>query len=117
MNRILARTAVIAVVSFFAALVFVGPGCKKDTECKAVITVLTQSTGQPVAGIKVELTCPPNALNCGVDDIQNTDASGKSHHSFKLPAILDIKIGTPAVSTGKVIRLEAGETAEQTVYY
>lgn len=82
------------------------PGCNKDTDCKGVVTVLDGS-GHPIAGATVKLS------SGDMTDEQHTDASGKSHHQLKLPAILDIYVnGSP---TGKVIRMEAGETAEVTI--
>jgi hypothetical protein len=102
--KALKKTATgIAVLLLF---LMVAAGCNKDTDCKGVITVL-DSAGQPVAGATVKLS------SGDMTDQQTTDASGKSHHVLKLPAILDIYVnGSP---TGKVIRLQAGETAEVTV--
>jgi len=108
----------IAVISLIALL----STCKKDTECKAVVTVKYYSDTTIVV---------PNAnVSISKGDVKSTgvsDASGIFNTSFKLEAILDVYaekdtatiVHTPPVPllTGAaVIRLKPGETVYKTVF-
>jgi hypothetical protein len=91
--------------------------CKKDTTCKAEITVVDAQTNQPLSGATVKLDChtcnPPGSLQT---DQSTTDASGRTSFSFREEAVLDITVSYPNKpnATG-VIKLEAGKTATKTI--
>lgn len=93
-------------------------GCKKDTQCDATITV-RDTNGLPVAGALVKLTATGQNGPGDVVDQQNTDASGQTHHSFKLPAIFNIEATTTTPprtnNNADVIRLEIGESVTKEV--
>lgn len=108
-------TLLLATVMFLIAST--NMSCLKETDCTAIITVLNQSSGQPVVGAQVKLDCgtcvPPGNLQ---SDIQNTDASGKTNHVFKYPAVLDITVTSGQGTATGVIKLEEGESTEKTIY-
>jgi Ethanolamine utilization protein EutJ (predicted chaperonin) len=93
-------------------------GCKKDTQCDAIITVL-DTNGVPVAGALIKLTAVGQNGPGDVVDQQNTDASGQTRHSFKLPAIFNIEATTTTPprtnNNADVIRLEIGESVTKEV--
>lgn len=96
-----------------ALATFLFAGCKKNTECKATIKVVDPA-GAAVAGASVNLTYGD------VTDIQITDGSGKTYHTFELQAILNIKAthnNFPADTATGTIRLEPGENVEKTVSF
>ena len=107
-------SALLSVVLFASVLIFSG-SCKKETDSKAVITVLNASTGAPVVGALVRLDYQGGGLQ---SDQQTTDGSGKTSHTFKYPAVLDITVDASAqgytVYTG-LVKLEEGKTTEETV--
>ena len=99
---------------FASALIFSG-SCKKETDAKAVITVLSNATGAPVVGAIVRLDYQGGGLQ---SDQQVTDGSGKTSHTFKYPAVLDITVDASTqgytVYTG-LVKLEEGKTTDETV--
>jgi hypothetical protein len=103
---------------FCIALLLLGvsasTACNRNKECKAIVTVLRQSTGEPLSGVTVELTTDPGCGNCIADLTATTDGSGKASFTTDLPKILDVEVVTPSgnVVTGKVVRFEEGETDE-----
>ncbi len=116
-NYILKSFSTLLVIGLFA-IVFITPSCKKITDCIAIIHVI-DTAGKPVSGVTVTLyktnVTQYNGVTANVSDVKITDASGTSTHTFALPAVLDI---TAAITgrTGKgVVRLQEGETVEQTV--
>lgn len=103
-------------VTVLAFVLLLSTGCKKDTECDATITVIDVN-GVPVPGALVKLTATGQNGPGDVVDQQTTDAFGKTHHTFKLPAIFNIEATSPPKTNNNadVIRLEIGETVEKTV--
>ena len=84
--------------------------CNRNKECKAIVTVLRQNTGEPLSGVTVTLTTDPGCSNCIADLTATTDGSGKASFTTDLPKIMDVEVnGQP---TGKVVRFEEGETDE-----
>jgi|GEM_PF-1305056 len=119
MNRKLTSLVLVACVATLTLALTFTTGCKKDTECDATITVL-DANGVPVPGALVKLTATGQNGPGDVVDQQSTDAYGKTHHTFKLPAIFNIEAthqGPPAKTNNNadVIRLEIGETVEKSV--
>lgn len=82
-------------------------GCDKEINCKAVITVVMASTGDPVAGAEVELNSGDVTLT------STTDGSGTATFETNLPMILDIFVNGNA--TGRVARFEDDKTDNVTV--
>ncbi|TND10455.1 MAG: hypothetical protein FD123_97 [Bacteroidetes bacterium] len=118
MNRKTRSLLLSGPVAIIALVVLLSTGCKKDTECDATITVV-DINGVPVPGALVKLTAVGQNGPGDVVDQQNTDAFGKTHHTFKLPAIFNIEATTTSPpktnNNADVLRLEIGETVEKTV--
>ncbi len=88
--------------------------CKKDTDCKAVITVRYLSNEDIVPGATVRIEKYDNKIS------GTSDAHGEFRHTYDLEAILDViasidSSGIPMGGTA-VIRLKPGETVNQVVY-
>ncbi|HEU4717974.1 MAG TPA: hypothetical protein VFU15_09070 [Bacteroidia bacterium] len=117
MNKLLKRLSLagVAVVMVFGMTTI--SGCGKNKPCKAVITVVSASTGAPIAGAQLLLQ-PPSTATSGTP-IQpmtgSTDASGVANFETPLPKILDIIVNNWA--SGKVVRFEEGKTDNVTVQY
>lgn len=89
-------------------------GCKKNKECRAVITVLDLNN-LPIAGAQIELKPNGNCTSCTTIEVitSSTDGSGKANFNTDLPKIMEIWVN--GTNTGKVVRFEEGETDEVTV--
>ncbi|MCX8080502.1 MAG: carboxypeptidase-like regulatory domain-containing protein [Bacteroidia bacterium] len=109
--------------------------CKKNTECKANITVVDQG-GVGVAGASVQLfavvkTASGSTVTADLKASGETDGGGNVRFTFKLPAIYDIAaskvVNTPSSTpTGTImvtqtltgtgiIKLEEGKGVSKTV--
>jgi hypothetical protein len=88
--------------------------CKKNKECKAVITVLNMNN-LPVSGAQIELRPNGNCVSCQTIEVitATSDGSGKANFNTNLPKIMEIWVN--GANTGKVVRFEEGETDEVTV--
>lgn len=95
-------------------------GCKKNTECTAVVTVLDSATGNPVSGASVRLYASISKSGySNLEETSTTDGSGKVTMVFKLQAIFDIDVTKGGVTKAKrgVIKLEPGQTVEKDVRF
>ena len=97
--------------------------CKKDSPTKAVITVL-DSTGVPVSGAVVSVFQDSvinqiTGVKANIRDVKVSDGAGKTEHTFKWEAFLNIEAVSPNDSdTARGnIRLEYQKTEEQTVTF
>lgn len=95
--------------------IFIAPACKKETDCKAIITV-TDTLGNAVENALVLLnyasatSAQPQLAQSG-----RTDASGKVSFTFQLEATWDITAALNNKSGTGIITLKPGETVEKTV--
>lgn len=115
---------VIAGLFTFACL-FVNLSCAKDTDCRATIRCLKDSSQAPVSNAAVMLYAVVKTQTSTVTytaDLKangTTDASGEVKFTFKLPAIYDIRATYTEASrtyTGaSIIKLEEGKNVEKTV--
>ena len=97
--------------------------CKKDAPTKAVITVL-DTTDVPVPGVVVSVFQDSvinqvTGVRANIRDVRITDASGKTEHTFKWEALLNIEAISPNDSdTARgYVRLEYQKTIEATVKF
>jgi hypothetical protein len=125
MKKLFTNSVFLAFISLFIVLTLTT--CKKDKECKVVITVKYQGTTpsdtiQPVAGAHVHLYSKKSS-----DDFVRaegeSDAAGQFTHTYKLEAILDVLctkdtdtvVGTTLQGEG-VVRLKPGQTVYKTIF-
>lgn len=107
MNKLITKFAGLFALVLMVSLVATTPGCNKDINCKAVIKVVSQSTGQPVAGAQVD------CMSGDVTLTSTTDGSGTANFETNLPMILDIYVN--GNGTGRVARFEDDKTDNVTV--
>ena len=96
--------------------------CKDKSPPVAEITVVDKNSN-PVANAKVMLYCSTgtnkdcdNAGGTGKKyDVQTSDASGKTTHTFKLPAVLKIKATKDSLLGEDYVKLVEHETVQKTV--
>ncbi|MEI6815400.1 MAG: hypothetical protein WCL14_02225 [Bacteroidota bacterium] len=99
------------------------PSCKKNTDCTAIIHVIdTAGKAVPNAIVILHKTnvTQYNGVTANVSDTKVSDVAGETSHTFQLPAVLDITVKTdttklPIRIGSGVVRLQEGETVEQTV--
>jgi hypothetical protein len=106
-------------------LVLAGTSCKKNTDCKATVKCVEDSTSAAVAGALVELYAEvksPDGKTTYTADLKATGTTagdGSVQFTFQLPAIYDIKatkvVGTNTIVGKGIIKLEEGKTVEKTV--
>jgi hypothetical protein len=107
MNKLITKFAGLFAFVLMVSMATTSTGCNKDINCKAVITVVYQATGQPVAGAQVDCKSGDVTLT------STTDGSGTANFETNLPMILDIYVnGNP---TGRVARFEDDKTDNVTV--
>lgn len=108
----------LSVIIFATALlaIFITPSCKKkDTSCKAIITVV-DTNGTAVADALVLLyVSSTTSSQSQLSQSTRTDASGKASFSFKLEATWDIDAALSDRNGKGIITLKPGETVEKTV--
>lgn len=100
------------ILSFlFIGIAILFANCKKDTECKSVITAKLQSDTNIVVS---EATIKITKQDIYVEGV--TDASGEYRHTFPLEAILDVSITKGSLSGKAILRLKPGETVYKSVF-
>lgn len=119
------RIALAAVGILVFACLLTNTSCTKDTDCKATIRCVKDSTQAPVNNAAVVLYAVVKTTTSTVTytaDLKasgNTDANGEVKFTFKLPAIYDIRATYTEASrtyTGaSIIKLEEGKDVEKTV--
>ena len=93
---------------------FAATGCNKEGETAAVITITTDDN-KPVSGAKVYLHADGVSGPGDFDTTQTTDASGVTKFIFKLEAIYTIEATKDTLFGVGSVRLEKGNTVEETV--
>lgn len=117
MKNLSLKKAVFPLFAVFAfALATAFSSCKKETDCTAVITVLDTTGGVPVSGALIRLYSELGTLQ---EETLVSDSRGQATFVFKHQAILDIAATHPSYpDTAKgIIKLEPGETVNQTVEF
>ena len=116
-NRVLGGVGI--VLLFFPAFF----SCKKDAPTKAVITVL-DSNNLPVAGAMVTVFQDSvinqiTGVRANIRDTKISDGSGRTEHTFKWEAFLNIEaVRADSSDTARgYIRLEYQKTEEATVTF
>jgi len=120
------KPIVLVIAGFFlSAFLFTNLSCTKNTECKATIKCVMDSSNVPLNNAAVLLYAvvktPTSSVTYTADLKANgtTDANGEVKFTFKLPAIYDIKATYTSASktyTGAgIIKLEEGKTVDKTV--
>lgn len=120
------KPIVLVIAGFFlSAFLFTNISCTKDTECKATIKCVMDSTLVPLNNAAVLLYAvvkTPTSTVTYTADLKangNTDANGEVKFTFKLPAIYDIRATYTSASrsyTGvSIIKLEEGKNVDKTV--
>jgi hypothetical protein len=125
MKKLFTNSFFLALISLFLILILTT--CKKDKDCKVVITVKYQGTKpadtlQPVYGAAVKLWAH-NSSDDFVKAEGTSDGAGQFTHTYKLEAILDVMatldtdtvVGTTLQGQG-VVRLIPGKTVYKTVF-
>lgn len=107
MKRQINKYAALIVLAFVVSLATAFVGCNKEINCKAVITVKQQGTGNLIAGAQVTLNRGDVTMN------STTDGSGTATFETNLPMILDIIVNGD--TTGRVARFEDDKTDNVTV--
>jgi len=104
-------------LAVFCGFLFLVPqSCKKNTDCKASITV-NDSLGNPVPGATVRLfSNKPLSI---VNVTQTTADNGEADFYFKLEAILFLSVAKTATDTiaAGYVQLKPGETVTKVVVY
>ena len=108
-----------------AGLVLSGTSCKKETDCKATVKCIEDSTSTAVAGALVQLYAEvksPDGKTTYTADLKasgTTGGDGAVQFTFKLPAIYDVSatkvVGTSTLVGKGIIKLEEGKTVEKTI--
>lgn len=109
MNKLVAKFAGILVIAIAFSIPMTFTGCDKEIVCKAVIKVVSQSTGDPIVGAEVKV------VKGDVSQVSTTDGSGTVNFETNLPMILDILVNGD--TTGRVARFEDDKTDNVTVEY
>lgn len=107
MKKLIYNFTALCVLVLMISVATTSTSCNKEINCKAVITVVLQATGDPVAGAEVHL------ISGDVDLESTTDGSGTATFETNLPMILDIWVN--GNNTGRVARLEDDKTDNVTV--
>lgn len=119
------KISIITFTVLFATVFMVSSSCKRNKDCDLIITIQDATTNGPIVGATVELY-PGNPPSQGGYTLQDqeqsetTDASGVARFTFKLPALLAIKVTPPAPYTGNtppypLVKLEEGRSVSKSV--
>ena len=100
------RLSLILICCLFTFVIFSASKCNKEVPPKAVVTVVDEH-GNLLAGAKVKVYSDPTYYNNGAGypsvgyynpdektlyDVQISDASGQTSHSFKYESIYSVKV-------------------------
>jgi len=113
------------ILAFFSiAIIFLFSTCKKDKDCKVVITVKYQGdTTKTVPDATVKLYSKHTSDNFPtVNGV--SDGSGQFTYTYKLEAILDVEstkdtdtmLSNPLLYGTGMVRLKPGQTAYKTIF-
>ena len=88
--------------------------CNSPDPPEVEITVV-DSLGKAVAGATVRITSKTYNAASNVEDVKTTDFKGKTYHSFKWEAILEVRASKSNLSGREFIQLELDKVIEKTV--
>lgn len=120
--------SILLLLVFFACIITLTSNCKKDYECRALVTVKWLSdTNKVVPWASIKIAPNPSSYGHPNNELLaqhvegETDVNGQFKYTFNFEAILDIKIelyhGTDTAKNGAgTIRLKPGYTVNKTVY-
>ena len=87
--------------------------CTKETDCRAVISVIDETLKEPVPS-EVVMEC--TIEGCVVKDSMQTGLDGEAEFVFENPGILTVHVKHNGNRySGEYVQLEAGETVEELV--
>lgn len=109
----------IATLAFGLITLGVSSSCQKKTDCKLIITT-HDSLGNALGGATVKLyanvkTASGSTVEADLKAEGISDGGGTSTYTFKLPAILDVKVTAGSKKGVAIVKLEEGKTVEKVV--
>ena len=109
----------IASLAFGAITLVFNSSCQKNTDCKLTITTKDE-LGNVVPGATVKLyanvkTSTGATVEADLKATGVSDGGGNSTYTFKLPAILDVKVTSSALAGLGIVKLEEGKKVEKTI--
>ena len=110
---------------FFATLALglitlgLNSSCQKKTDCKLIITT-HDVVGNAVGGATVKLyanvkTASGATVEADLKAEGQSDGGGSSSYTFKLPAILDVKVVSGGLTGVGIVKLEEGKTVTKDI--
>ena len=109
----------IASLAFGAITLVFNSSCQKNTDCK--LTILTKdSIGNALSGATVKLyanvkTSTGATVEADLKATGVSDGGGSSTYTFKLPAILDVKVVLGSKTGIEIVKLEEGKKVDKTI--
>lgn len=93
--------------------------CQKKTDCKLIVTT-HDSAGNAIGGATVKLfanvkTASGSTVEADLKAEGVSDGGGTSTYTFKLPAILDVKVVSGTKTGIGIVKLEEGKTVEKII--
>lgn len=93
--------------------------CQKKTDCKLIITT-HDVVGNAIGGATVKLyanvkTASGSTVEADLKAEGQSDGGGSSSYTFKLPAILDVKVVSGSLSGIGIVKLEEGKTVTKDI--
>ena len=100
------------------AFTFTQTSCKKKKPTEAEISLI-DSTGKALPGATVYVNSKNNTPPGTIEDTQTSDNRGKTFHTFKNEAILQVevskKLSTKTINGYGILRLEEGKKIELSI--
>lgn len=88
--------------------------CGSPDQPEAEITVV-DTLGRAVAGATVRISSKTYNAASNVDDVKTTDFKGKTYHTFKWEAILEVQAAKGSQKGREFVQLEIDKVVEKTV--
>ncbi|MBP8033435.1 MAG: hypothetical protein KAZ71_02495 [Bacteroidia bacterium] len=97
----------------------INSSCQKKTDCKLIVTI-HDSVGNAVSAATVKLfanvkTASGSTVEADLKAEGVSDGGGTSTYTFKLPAILDVKVVAGTKTGIGIVKLEEGKTVEKII--
>lgn len=120
--------SILLLLVFFTCIITLTTNCKKDYECRTMVTAKWLiDTNRVVPWAYIKIAPNPSSYGHPNNELEaqhvegETDANGQFEHTFNYEAILDIKVelyrGTDTAKNGAgTIRLKPGYTVNKTIY-
>ncbi len=109
----------IATLAFGAITLVFNSSCQKKTDCKLIVTT-HDALGNAIGGVTVKLyanvkTSSGATVEADLKAEGQSDGGGSSSYTFKLPAILDVKVVSGSLTGVGIVKLEEGKTVTKDV--